>query len=95
VRFCDLTFFASRGGLGNGGSFGTAGSFDTLSGGGASGLFGLAQSTAHGGVSVFCLVRTGGLGCMARGGLRCCGCGFGFGLGNQRLLANLFCGAMP
>jgi hypothetical protein len=95
VRLGDLALFTACGGLGNGGGFGATGGFDTLCRSGASGLFGLAQSTAHGGVGVFRLMSAGGLGCMACGGLgRGCG-SFGFGLGHQRLLADLLGGAMP
>jgi hypothetical protein len=94
MGFGDLSFFAACGGFGNGGGFGAASGFDTLGCGGARCLFGLAQSTAHGGVGVFCLMRAGSLRCLTCSGL-CGGSGsFGFGLGEQRLLANLFGGAM-
>src|SRR5260370_31775505 len=39
-------------------------------------------------------MRAGSLRSLTCGGLCCCGGGFGFGLGEQRLLTNLFGGAM-
>jgi hypothetical protein len=95
MRFGDLAFLAACGGFGNSGGFGAASGFDTLCCGRAGCLFGLAQSTAHGGVGVFCLMRAGSLRCVTCGGLCGGGGGFGFGLGQQCLLANLFGGAMP
>jgi hypothetical protein len=89
VGFGDLAFFASRCGFGNSGGFCAASGFDTLCCGGARCLFGLAQSTSHGGVGVFCLMSACGLRCVTCGGLCCCCGGFGFGLGQQRLLADL------
>jgi hypothetical protein len=94
VGFGDLAFFAASGGFGDSGGLGAASRFDTLCGCSAGCLFGLAQSTAHGGVGVFCLMGAGSLGCVTCGGLCCCGSGFGFGLGQQRLLANLLGGTM-
>jgi hypothetical protein len=95
VRFGDFAFFAARGGLGNGGGFGATSGFDTLGCGGAGGFFGLAQGTAHGGIFVFCLMSSCGVGCVARGGLCGCGGGLCFGLGEQGLFADLLGGAMP
>ncbi len=95
MRLGDLAFFAARGCLGNSGGFGTPCGFDALCRGGAGGLLGLAQGAAHGGVSVFCLMGTGGLLCMTRSGLCCCSGGLGLGLGQQRLFADLLGGTMP
>jgi hypothetical protein len=95
VRLGDLTFFAACGGLGDGGGLSTASGFDALGCSCARCLFGIAQSTAHGGVGVFCLMGTGGLRCLTRGGLCSGSRGFGLGLGQQRLLANLLGRAMP
>jgi hypothetical protein len=94
VGFGDLAFFAACGSLGDGGGFGAAGGFDTFCCGGARCLFGLAKSMAHGGVGVVGLMSTGGLGCVTCGGLGGSGGGFGLGLGQQRLLADLLGGAM-
>jgi hypothetical protein len=94
MGFGDLAFFAACGGFGDGGGFGATSGFDTLGCGGACGLFGLAQSTSHGGVGVSLLVGAGSLCCMTRSGL-CGGCsGFGLGLGHQGLLTNLLGSAM-
>jgi hypothetical protein len=95
VRLGDLALFAACGGLGDGGGLGTASGFNALGGSSARCLFGLAERTAHGGVGVFCLMGTGGLRCVTRGGLCNGGGGFGLGLGQQRLLANLLGCAMP
>jgi hypothetical protein len=95
MGFGDLAFFAARGGFGDSGSLGAASGFDTFRRGSARCLFGLAQSTAHGGVGLFCLMRAGSLRCVACGGLCCGGGSFGFGLGQQGLLTNLLGGAMP
>jgi hypothetical protein len=73
VGLGDFAFFAARGSLGDSGGFGAAGGFDTFGGGGAGGFFGLAQSTTHGGVLVFCLMSSCGLGCVTCGGF--CGGG--------------------
>jgi hypothetical protein len=81
VGFGNLAFFASCGGLSDGGGLGAAGGFDTLCRSGTRGLFGLAQGTAHGGVGVVSLMSACSLGCVTSGGLCCCGGGFGFGLG--------------
>jgi hypothetical protein len=94
VGFGDLAFFAACGGFGNGGGLGAARGFDAFCCGGAGCFFGLAESTAHGGVGVFRLMGAGSLGCVTCCGLcRSGGC-FGFGLGQQRLLANLLGGTM-
>jgi hypothetical protein len=95
VGFGDLAFFAACSCLGNSSGLGTASGFDALCCGGTGGLLGLAQSAAHGGVSVFCLMGTGGLLCMTRSGLCCCSGGLGLGLGQQRLFADLLGGTMP
>jgi hypothetical protein len=95
VRFGDLAFFATRGSLGNGGGFGAAGGFEPFGGSGTGGFFGLAQSTAHGGVLVFCLMSSCGLGGVACGGLCGGGGGFGLGLTEQGLFADLLGGAVP
>jgi hypothetical protein len=95
VSFGDFAFFAARGSLGNGGGFGSACGFDPFGGGGAGGFFGLPQSTAHGGILVFCLMSSCGLRCVTCGGLRCWGGGFGLGLGEQGLFADLLGGAVP
>ena len=94
VGFGDLALFAASGGFGDGCGFGAAGGFDAFCCGGACCLFGFAQSTSHGGVGVFGLMSAGGLGGLTRGGVsgRCSG--FGFGLGEQGLFANLLGGAM-
>jgi hypothetical protein len=95
VCFCNLTLFAAGGGLGDGGSFCATGGFDTFGCGGAGSFFGLAQGAAHGGVGVICLMSARCLRCVTRGGL-CGGCGgFGLGLGEQCLFANLFGSTMP
>jgi hypothetical protein len=94
MGFGDLALFAACGGFGDGGGFGAAGGFDTLGCGGSGCLFGLAQCVAHGGVSVIGLVGAGGLRCMTRGGLCGCSSGFGFGLGQQGLFADLLGGAV-
>jgi len=90
----DLAFFATRGGFGNGGGLGTTSSFDTLCSGSAGGIFGLAESAAHGRVSIFRLMGTGCLSCMTCG--RLCGSSgsFRFSLAQQRLLAYLLGGAV-
>jgi hypothetical protein len=95
VSFGDFAFFTACCSLGTGGRFGAAGGFDTLGCGGAGGFFGLAQSTTHGGVGVFCLMSSCGLGCVACGGFCGSGGGFCFGLGEQCLFADLLGGAMP
>jgi hypothetical protein len=89
MGFGDLALLAACGGFGDSGCLGSAGGFDTLGCGSAGCLFGLAQSTAHGGVSVFCLMGAGGLRCVTCGGLCGGGGGFGLGLGQQRLFTNL------
>jgi hypothetical protein len=94
VGFGDLAFFASGGGFGDGGGFGAASGFDTFGCCGADGLFCFAQSAAHRGVGVFGLMGACGLGGLTCGGLRCSGGGFGFCLGEQCLLTNLFSSAM-
>jgi hypothetical protein len=95
VGLSDLAFFATCGGFGNGGGLGAASGFDTLCCGSTRGLFGLAQGTTHRGVGVISLMSACSLGCVTSGGFRCCGGGLGFGLGKQRLLANLLGSAMP
>ena len=85
----DLALFAAGGGFGDSGGFGAACGFDTLGCCGTGGFFGFAQSTAHGGVGIVCLMGAGGLGCVTRGGICCSGGSFGFGLSQQRLLAHL------
>jgi hypothetical protein len=95
VRLGDLAFFAACGCLGNCGGLGTASGFDAFCRGSAGSLLGLAQSAAHGGVSVFCLMGKGGLLCMTRSGLCCCGGSLSLGLGQQRLLADLLGSTMP
>jgi hypothetical protein len=94
MGFSNLAFFAACSGFGDGGGLGAASGFDTLGGGGARCLFGLAQSTSHGGVGVFCLMSAGSLRCVTCSGLCGSGGGFGFGLGQQRLLTDLFGSAM-
>jgi hypothetical protein len=94
VGFGDLSFFAACCSFGDGCGLGTARGFDTLGGCGACGFFGLTQSSAHGGVGVIGLMGTGSFGCLTSGGFGGSGGGFGFGLGEERLLANLFGGAM-
>jgi hypothetical protein len=89
VGFGDLAFFAACSGFGDGGGFGTASGFDTFGCGGSGCLFGFAQSAPHGGVGVIGLMGAGGLCCVTCGGLCGCSSGFGFGLGQQRLLADL------
>jgi hypothetical protein len=81
VGFGDLALFAACGSFGDGCGFGAAGGFDTLGCGGARCLFGLAKSTAHGGVGVIGLMSAGGLGGVTCGGLGGGGGGFGLGLG--------------
>jgi hypothetical protein len=95
VSFGDLAFFAACGCFGNSGGLGAARSFEAFCCRGAGGLFGLAQSTSHRGVGVFCLMGAGGLCCVPCRGFCSSGGGLSFGLGQQRLLANLFSGAMP
>jgi hypothetical protein len=95
VRLGDFAFFAAGGGLGDGGGLGTAGSFDALGGGGTRCFLGLAQSTAHGGLGIFCLMGAGCLSCLTSGRLCSSGGGFGFGLGQQGLLADLLGRTMP
>jgi len=95
VGFGDLAFFTACGGFGDSGGFGAASGFDTLCCGSARCLFGLAQSTAHGGVGVFCLMGARSLRCVTCSGLCGGSGGFGLGLGQQCLLTNLFGGAMP
>jgi len=94
MGFGDLAFFAARSGFGNGGGLGAASGLDTLGCGGAGCFFGLAQSTAHGGVGIFGLMGAGSLCCVTCGGLCCCGGGFGLGLGQQCLFADLLGGTM-
>jgi hypothetical protein len=94
VSLGNLAFFAACGGLGEGGGFGAASGFDTFGCCSSDGLFCFAQSAAHGGVGVFGLMGACSLGGLTGGGLRCNGGGFGFGLGQQRLLTNLLSGAM-
>ena len=93
--FCDLALFAACGCFGNSGGLGAACSFDPFCCGGACGLFGLAQGTAHGGVGVFSLMSAGSLRGVTCGGLGGRGSGFSFGLSQQRLLTHLFGSAMP
>ena len=95
VGFGDLPFFAACCGFGDGCGLGTTRGFDTLGGCGARGFFGLTQSPAHGGVGVIGLMSAGCFGGMTGGGFCGSGGGFGFGLGEESLLANLFGGAMP
>jgi hypothetical protein len=95
VRLGDLAFFAACGGLGDCSGLGPASGFDALGCRGARCLFGLTQGAAHGGVGIICLMGAGGLRRLTRGGLRSGGGGFGLGLGQQCLLANLLGGAMP
>jgi hypothetical protein len=95
VRFGDLAFLTACGCFGNSGGLGAACSFNAFCGRGAGSLFGLAQSTSHRGVGVFCLMGARSLCCVPCRGLCSRGGGFSFGLGQQRLLANLFGGAMP
>jgi hypothetical protein len=94
MGFGDLAFFAARSGFGDSGGLGAASGFDTLCCGSARCLFGLAESTAHRGVGVFCLMSAGSLRCLTCGGLCGGGSSFGFGLGEQRLLTNLLCSTM-
>jgi hypothetical protein len=94
MGFGNLAFFAACGGFGDGGGFGAASGFDAFCGGSARCLFCLAQRTAHGGVGVFCFMGAGGLGCVTCCGLCGRGRGFSFGLGQQRLLADLLGGAV-
>jgi hypothetical protein len=95
VSFGDFAFFATRGSLGNSGGLGAAGGFDTLGCSCASSFFSFAQSTAHRGVGVFCLMSSCGL-CRVACGRFCRGGGsFCFGLGEQCLFADLLGGAMP
>jgi hypothetical protein len=94
MGFGNFAFLAACGSLGDGGGLGASRCFETFGGGSAGSLFGLAQSTTHGGVGVVHLMSAGGLSCVTRGGLRCCSGGFGFGLGEQCLFADLFGGAM-
>jgi hypothetical protein len=95
VCLSDLAFFAACSSLGNGGGLGAASGFDTFCSGSTGRLFGLAQSTAHGGVGVFHLMSAGGLRCVTRCGLCSGGGGFGFGLGEQRLLTYLLGSTVP
>jgi hypothetical protein len=95
VRLGDLALFAACGCLGDSGRLGTASGLDALCCRGTGCLLSLAQSTAHGGVSVFCLMGAGGLCCITRNGLCCCCRGLGLGLSEQRLFANLLGSAMP
>jgi hypothetical protein len=90
----DLALFATRAGFGYGGSFGAACGFDAFGGCGAGGFFGFTQSPAHGGVRVFSLMSAGGVGCVTRGGLSGNGSSFGLGLSEERLFADLLCGAV-
>jgi hypothetical protein len=94
VGFGDLAFFAASGGFGDGGGFGAASGFDTLGCGSAGCLFGLAQSTSHGGVGFFSLMSAGSLRCLACSELSGGCSGFGFGLSQQRLFTDLLGGAM-
>jgi hypothetical protein len=95
VRLGDLAFFAACGSLGNGGGLSPTSGFDALRGSGAGSLFGLAQSTTHRGVGVFCLMSAGGLCGVTRNGLRSGGGSFGLGLGQECLLADLLGSTMP
>ncbi len=74
MRFSDLSLFATSGGFGDSGGFGPACGFDAFRGGGACCFFGLAESTSHGGVGVFCLVGASRLCCLTSSGVsgRCC-----------------------
>jgi len=94
MRFCDLAFFASCGGFGNGSGFGAASGFDALCCCSACCFFCFAQSTPHGGVGVFCLMCEGGLGCVTSSRVCCDGSGFSFGLSEQCLLTDLLGGTM-
>jgi hypothetical protein len=94
VGFSYLAFFAAGGGLGDGCDLGTTCGFDALGCGGAGRIFGLAQGTAHGGVRIFGLVVSGCLRSVTSCGVCGCSRGFGFGLSEQGLLADLLCGAM-
>jgi hypothetical protein len=94
VGFGNLTFLAACCGFCDGGGLGAASGFDSLCCRSTRGLFGLAQGAAHGGVGVVSLMSACSLGGVTSGGLCCCGGGLGFGLGKQRLLANLFGSAM-
>jgi hypothetical protein len=94
MGFGDLAFFAARSGFGDGGGLGAASGLDTLGCGSAGCVFGLAQGTAHGGVGVFGLMSAGSLRCVTCCGLCCGGGGFGLGLGQQRLFADLLGGTM-
>jgi hypothetical protein len=94
MGFGYLAFLAAGGGFGDGGGLSAASGFDAFCCGGAGCFFGFAECTAHGGVGVFRLMGAGSL-----GRVTCCGLcggsgGFGFGLGQQGLLTNLFGGAM-
>jgi hypothetical protein len=94
VGLGDLFFFAARGGFGNSSSLCTAGSFDTLGGGSASCLFGLAQRALRGGIGITGLENPRGFDCTAFGGIGGIRSGFSFSLGKQRLLAYLLCRTM-
>jgi hypothetical protein len=90
----DLLFFAARGGFGNSSSLGAAGGFDTLGGGGAGCLFGLAQRALRGGVGIAGLENPRSFDCTAFGGIGSVRGGFSLGLGKQRLFAHLLCRTM-
>jgi hypothetical protein len=90
----DLPLFAASGSLGYCGCLSPARCFETLGGGGAGGFFGLAESTAHGGVGVFGPMGAGGLGCMTCGGIGGGGGGLSFSLSEKGLLAHLLGGTM-
>jgi hypothetical protein len=95
VGLGDLTLLAARCGLGNGCGLSTACGFDTLGGGCACRLFGLAQRTSRRGVRFIRLFIAGSFHGLTRRRVRSDSGGFCFRLGYQRLFANLLCGAMP
>src|ERR1700733_1259336 len=89
MGFGGLALCAAGGGFGDSGCLGTAGGFDTLSGGCTSCLVGLAQSTLRGRIGFIGLIMPRGRACAAFS--RVCGIcgGFGLGLGEKGLLAHL------
>ena len=80
--------------FGYGCGFGATCGFDTFGGCSAGGFFGFTQSPAHGGVRVFSLMSTGGVGRVTRGRVSGSGGSFGLGLSEERLFADLLSGAM-
>jgi hypothetical protein len=94
MGICNLALFAARSGLSRCSCLSTTRSFHSLSCSCAGCLFGIAKIPFDGRVGLDAGLEPSSISGLARCSFSLLSRSFGLRLGNQRLLANLFCSAM-